>query len=133
MSDLATALAGSAAQKQAAVWEPTPMLRALASKHFVRVQDERGQTSHFTLTTYRQLSNPPVQTDPNAPSSDHVHGVDLTEGHHEGTGLPGDEALEVMRQQAYEQGLNDGRQQAQAEHLAQSEKSEEHTSELQSH
>jgi flagellar biosynthesis/type III secretory pathway protein FliH len=45
----------------------------------------------------------------------------LTEGHHEGTGLPGDEALEVMRQQAYEQGLNDGRQQAQAEHLAQSE------------
>ena len=45
------------------------MLKALASKHFVRVQDERGQTSHFTLTTYRQLSNPPVQADPNDPSS----------------------------------------------------------------
>ena len=121
MSDLATALAGSAAQKQAAVWEPTPMLRALASKHFVRVQDERGQTSHFTLTTYRQLSNPPVQTDPNDPSSALVHGVDLTEGHHEGTELPDNEALELVRQQAYEQGLNDGRQQALADHLAQSE------------
>mgnify|MGYP003348693058 FL=1 len=88
------------------------MLKALASKHFVRVQDERGQTSHFTLTTYRQLSNPPVQTEPNDPSHAPVHEVDLTEGHHEGAGLPDNAALELVRQQAYEQGLNDGRQQA---------------------
>ena len=119
MSDVAASVVPTAAQKLAAVWEPAPMLKTLASKHFVRVQDARGQTSHFTLTTYRHLTQPSGggATLTSQPHAGHSSDVMSESGH--ASDSPEDESLEAVRQQAYEQGLQDGRRQAQSEHVAQ--------------
>ena len=108
MSDVAASAAHTAAQKLAAVWEPAPMLKTLASKHFVRVQDARGQTSHFTLTTYRHLTQPSGggATLTSQPHAGHPSDAMSESGHASDT--PEDESLEAVRQQAYEQGLQDG-------------------------
>jgi flagellar biosynthesis/type III secretory pathway protein FliH len=91
------------------------MLKALASKHFVRVQDARGQTSHFTLTTYRQLSQPRPGVGLDAEHASPAADAQSTQNESSASTAQGDETLEGVRQQAYEQGLNDGRQQAQSE------------------
>ena len=127
MSDVASAK--GAPKKMAAVWQPAPVLKAMANKRFIRVQDGQGQTSHFALTSYRHLEDL-VQGRAAAGSPD-VHIAGHT-GHpganaqpQAGSGplglSPGapaeisDEQLEAIRKQAYERGLSEGRQQQLAE------------------
>ena len=75
------------------------MLKALASKHFVRIQDARGQTSHFTLTTYRQLSQHGPGVGLDAAHASPAADDESNPNEASASTAQGDEAFEQVRQQ----------------------------------
>lgn len=104
----------NAGHKEAAVWQPLPSLQATANKGFVRVQDARGQTSHFARWSYKHLNAP-------SPALPHTTGQDSSA---DATELPASSPaatsqssaeIEQLKAEAYERGVAEGRRLQQAE------------------
>ncbi len=135
MSDALVSGSNAAGPKLAAVWQPTPVLKALTNQRFVRVQDAKGQTSHFTRSTYQHLervlgdvAKAGVQP---AGQAQAVDDPTSTATHAEQAPAElNQEAVEAIRKEAYASGLADGRQQQLAEREAQKQASEAEQREL---
>ena len=117
-------------QKDAAVWQPLPSLLRRSHQAFVRVQDERGQTSHFAPWSCKRLNEGAVEAvaasaiNRTAPES-LLSGVEHPSQHEAGSasGDQNDTALlaaasETLSRQAYERGIEEGRHIQAAEQAA---------------
>jgi flagellar biosynthesis/type III secretory pathway protein FliH len=91
------------------------LLKSLGGKHFVHVQDERGHSAHFARTSYPQLSSGALKsTDIESNDSMEVSApasTDLDPAEQ----VPDSEQIKALRQQAFEEGLQAGRAQAEAD------------------
>ncbi len=98
----------------ASVWQPIALLKSKSNKQFVHVQDERGHSAHFALTHYRQISSP--TSNPHFSSDSTPGPIESTPEPSLAAGdLPHTEQWQALRQQAYEEGLQAGRTQAESE------------------
>lgn len=108
----------NAGHKEAAIWQPLPSLQAAASKGFVRVQDARGQTSHFARWSYKHLHAP-------SPALPHKAGQDTatlttdTEASVTSATPQSSAEVEQIKTEAYELGIAEGRRLQQAEQAQQ--------------
>lgn len=114
MSEAEVHAIDSPAHRLASVWQPTPLLKSLGNKHFVRVQDDLGHSAHFALSSYPQISNHALATHmasiADVPSSEETTGPDSA-----AENVSDSEHLKALRKQAFEEGLTEGRKQAEAE------------------
>ncbi|MFZ9544944.1 MAG: hypothetical protein ACO27O_10090, partial [Hylemonella sp.] len=140
MSDALLSGSQAAGPKLAAVWQPAPVLKALANQRFVRVKDARGHTSHFTLSSYQHLSQEALGlAKPNGNGKQGSQANPVSQGATPagpGTGAApqepqapsldalSQEAVEAIRKEAYASGLADGRQEQILEREAQKKASE---------
>lgn len=140
MSDALLSGSQAAGPKLAAVWQPAPVLKALANQRFVRVKDARGHTSHFTLSSYQHLSQEALGlAKPNGNGKQGSQANPVSQGATPagpGTGAAPEEqqapsldalsqeAVEAIRKEAYASGLADGRQEQILEREAQKKASE---------
>ena len=108
----------NAGHKEAAVWQPLPSLQATANKGFVRVQDARGQTSHFARWSYKHL-NAPTPALPHQAEQDTAAHNPSTEAVTASAAPQNSAEIEQLKAEAYDRGLTEGRRLQQAEQAAQ--------------
>jgi hypothetical protein len=111
----------SAEQKEAAIWQPLPSMLNAGHKAFVRVRDERGQTSNFARWSYKRLDGDAVAavgaSATKRPAYEPLPSADAHPSQQEPGSASGDRkdtaqaatSSEAANRQAYERGIEEGR------------------------
>ena len=116
MSDALLSGSQAAGPKLAAVWQPAPVLKALANQRFVRVKDARGHTSHFTLSSYQHLEQAATSKVQEAAKATPTEGASAPISRPDNLDLPdsdlaelANEPLRIIKKREYAKGLSEGR------------------------
>ena len=116
MSDALLSGSQAAGPKLAAVWQPAPVLKALANQRFVRVKDARGHTSHFTLSSYQHLEQAATSKVQEAAKAAPTEGASAPISRPDNLDLPdsdlaelANEPLRIIKKREYAKGLSEGR------------------------